>query len=574
MASSTFPRLRTRSAGSRHCWCTDGTELVQMGCFAVTRWRLASGHAGDQPRAARRVRRLGHPRRRVGGALHAWPAAGIGGGRRSRRQPRRAGVQRALPRRRDRPRRPPAGSRVGRPCGRGGPACRRLPPARGRARPGRGAASRRSTAGGGRQRDQSRREGGGRPAGRRARARARRRSCRTGRSDDRRRRGDRVGTADQPQQRDGRAARHARRGRARDSTEDHRVAHAAWWLPVRRRPRPGSGHRAEEARGASRQGAAVGAMAQHLRDSLAVALAEVRARPLHAAMAALVIGLLAGPRAPIALVGGLLVCPLVTRRTIAALAVAAALLGGAVVADARLAALDRTDLGERLGHATTARVWLLEPARPRPFGGRTAVVRLGHERVLVRTSARVPWPPAQVGQELSVDGVLDGLRPADAWLRPRNVHAVLRADRIGATGRSRRGLAGMLDGVRKRAEIVLARGLQAPEAALLRGMVLGEDEALSDRSREDFRTAGLSHLVAASGQNVMLLCALVFAVSALLGVGLRARLLIALGVIAVYVPLAGGGPSIQRAGVMGAAGVAATLAGRPASRWYALLLAA
>jgi competence protein ComEC len=39
------------------------------------------------------------------------------------------------------------------------------------------------------------------------------------------------------------------------------------------------------------------------------------------------------------------------------------------------------------------------------------------------------------------------------------------------------------------------------------------------------------------------------------------------------VPLAGGGPSIQRAGVMGAAAVVAVLAGRPAARWHALLLA-
>ena len=65
-----------------------------------------------------------------------------------------------------------------------------------------------------------------------------------------------------------------------------------------------------------------------------------------------------------------------------------------------------------------------------------------------------------------------------------------------------------------------------------------------------------------------------FALSALLGIGLRARLLLALALIALYVPLAGAGPSIQRAGVMGAAGVAAALAGRPASRAYALLLAA
>ena len=48
----------------------------------------------------------------------------------------------------------------------------------------------------------------------------------------------------------------------------------------------------------------------------------------------------------------------------------------------------------------------------------------------------------------------------------------------------------------------------------------------------------------------------------------------ALALVALYVPLAGGGPSIQRAGVMGVAGLVAALAGRPASRWYALGLAA
>src|SRR6266498_2707941 len=60
----------------------------------------------------------------------------------------------------------------------------------------------------------------------------------------------------------------------------------------------------------------------------------------------------------------------------------------------------------------------------------------------------------------------------------------------------------------------------------------------------------------------------------MLGLGRRARLAGVLGLIAVYVPLTGAGPSILRAGVMGAAGLVAALAGRPASRWYALGLAA
>src|SRR4051794_35982782 len=105
-------------------------------------------------------------------------------------------------------------------------------------------------------------------------------------------------------------------------------------------------------------------------------------------------------------------------------------------------------------------------------------------------------------------------------------------------------------------------------------MVRGEGHALDDRTRDDFRTSGLSHLLAASGQNVMLLVALAVPLLAALGLGLRGRLTGCLVLIALYVPLAGAGPSIQRAGVMGAAGIAAVLAGRPASRWYAVLLAA
>src|SRR5436190_16356752 len=50
--------------------------------------------------------------------------------------------------------------------------------------------------------------------------------------------------------------------------------------------------------------------------------------------------------------------------------------------------------------------------------------------------------------------------------------------------------------------------------------------------------------------------------------------MVILALIAIYVPLTGAGPSTVRAGVMGAAGTVAALAGRPASRWYSLLLAA
>jgi competence protein ComEC len=127
--------------------------------------------------------------------------------------------------------------------------------------------------------------------------------------------------------------------------------------------------------------------------------------------------------------------------------------------------------------------------------------------------------------------------------------------------------------IRERAEHGLGGGMPAREAELARGFVLGEDEGIDARTKEDFRRAGLSHLLAVSGQNITLLALLAMPLLAALGVPLRERLVWVLGLIAVYVPLAGAGPSIQRAGVMGAVGVLATLAGRRASRLYALLLA-
>jgi competence protein ComEC len=128
--------------------------------------------------------------------------------------------------------------------------------------------------------------------------------------------------------------------------------------------------------------------------------------------------------------------------------------------------------------------------------------------------------------------------------------------------------------IRERASAGLGRGMPAREAALARGFVLGEDEGIDARTEEDFRRSGLSHLLAVSGQNVTLLALLAMPLLGAFGIPLRERLLWVLALIAVYVPVAGAGPSIQRAAVMGAIGVLATLGGRRSSRFYALALAA
>jgi competence protein ComEC len=128
--------------------------------------------------------------------------------------------------------------------------------------------------------------------------------------------------------------------------------------------------------------------------------------------------------------------------------------------------------------------------------------------------------------------------------------------------------------IRTRAEVALGKGIPQREAALGRGFVLGEDGEVDAEVKEDFRRSGLSHLLAVSGQNVALLGLLAMPLLAALGMPLRARLVWVIGLIVVYVPLAGAGPSILRAGIMGGLSILATLAGRRASRLYGLVFAA
>lgn len=303
-------------------------------------------------------------------------------------------------------------------------------------------------------------------------------------------------------------------------------------------------------------------------------LTVAREHPWHMAIAAVVAGLAVGPRAPLVVLVLAIALPLLGARTRTRVALVAALLGAGIVGQARMHARDASALGPRLGHVVTGRVVLLETPRRRAFGARAAIVGLDRERVLMRAGRAVRWPNQRVGAILAVRGLLEKLDRREGDRRAQGVHAQLRAEVIDATGRSRPGPLGVIDGVRAHAVRALQSGVPPPQGALLRGMALGDDAALPDDVRDEFRKSGLAHLVAASGQNVMLLAALALAFSAAIGLGVRARLILVLVLIAAYVPLAGAGASIQRAGIMGAAGVVAMLAGRPASRWYALLLAA
>lgn len=259
-------------------------------------------------------------------------------------------------------------------------------------------------------------------------------------------------------------------------------------------------------------------------------------------------------------------------------------LAGAAAGELRLRAIDAPGGRIEPFSAIDERAILVE--RPRAAGARTsAVVRLesGPARgVKLLATTEDAWPgPGEPGTEVRIRGTAKPPLRAEgarfdwpAHLRRRGIAYELHVTGTEPTGRRRGGLAGAVDAARRRAEDAIESGLPPGRAALMRGMVLGQDEAIDPLTRDDWRDAGLAHLLAVSGQNVMLLCALALPLLAIAGVAPATRVLILLALIALYVPLAGAGPSLQRAAVMGAAGLVALAASRPASASYALLLAA
>lgn len=290
--------------------------------------------------------------------------------------------------------------------------------------------------------------------------------------------------------------------------------------------------------------------------------------------------------AAVALVGGIGLLALGSRSDVALAACALLIVGGAI-GQARVAAIDADPLasvapgtvalvGELVRHPTENRFGATLRVRARLPSGERQLVE-------IRSSAP-PAPSMAIGAEVAARGRLVSVaaeagRPGKSadyanYLLREGVRRRLVATEVTITGGARGGVLGAVDAIRVRAERTLAFGIAAEPAALLRGMVLGGDRGLAEETVEEFRAAGLSHILAVSGQNVLLIVLLIRAIAMACGIGYRGRIVLPVLAILIYVPLCGAQPSVIRAGVMGLAALIAVAASRPASRLYALALAA
>ena len=223
-------------------------------------------------------------------------------------------------------------------------------------------------------------------------------------------------------------------------------------------------------------------------------------------------------------------------------------------------------------------------APPGPFEGRIVLVadpaaRNGATRATADTSqGRLEvWAWGGAGARLSglaageVVEVTGRVAPAGDSPRLRNAGIVgrLTVGEVGATGPGALHYR-VANGLRE----VLMRGaasLGTEDRALFSGLLIGDDRDRSPRTADDFRGAGLTHLLAVSGQNVAFVLLLVAPLA--MRLGLWGRWLAILAVLGLFATVTRFEPSVLRATAMAAIAVSVWLAGRQVSGRRILALA-
>ncbi len=125
--------------------------------------------------------------------------------------------------------------------------------------------------------------------------------------------------------------------------------------------------------------------------------------------------------------------------------------------------------------------------------------------------------------------------------------------------------------VRERVGKAASRVLPEKEAGLLLGVILGVRDKIDSTYYKMLKNAGVLHVIAASGQNVSIVAAVLLSLFLRLVKRKSALIFTSIGVL-VYATLTGFDPPIVRASVMAVMAFAALFTGRQASSVYILFL--
>ncbi len=205
--------------------------------------------------------------------------------------------------------------------------------------------------------------------------------------------------------------------------------------------------------------------------------------------------------------------------------------------------------------------WVMLLDDPRPLGpnGIRVTVRYHNARLEARAYGAVAGrlDDALAGERVHISGTA---RPVTSdWHRWRHVAATLTVSAVGDRAEAAP-LAAFANHLRRLLESG-AQSLPADSRAMFSGMVYGDDRSQSPRLYDDFRAAGLGHLLVVSGQNVAFVLALASPVVARVRPGVRLMVLLVL--LAVFAVLTRFEPSVLRAVTMAGVAVTSAALGRP-----------
>ncbi|HLF28387.1 MAG TPA: ComEC/Rec2 family competence protein [Anaerolineae bacterium] len=160
------------------------------------------------------------------------------------------------------------------------------------------------------------------------------------------------------------------------------------------------------------------------------------------------------------------------------------------------------------------------------------------------------------------------------YLAGAGVYSIIDRPRIERVARDQGSalLAALFD-LKARARATIAAILPEPQAALLTGILLGDDAGLPPSVKDDFRFTGTSHIIAISGYNFSILIAMM-SVPAVRLFGRRRAFPILLLAVFAYTVLVGASASVVRAAIMGALVLTATYLGRQTAALNSLFIAA
>ena len=147
------------------------------------------------------------------------------------------------------------------------------------------------------------------------------------------------------------------------------------------------------------------------------------------------------------------------------------------------------------------------------------------------------------------------------YLATKRISALVEATSVRPVGEER----GWIGYVHRRTDVALGYGLRPREAAVVRGMVLGDRSLMPEELEKSFQRSGITHVLAISGQHVAILAAVIYYAVRLFAVPPTIRALVTLGLVWVYILVAGAPPSAIRAGVVATFVLAAGLVGRQVS---------